>query len=105
MNITASMMTGDRNVINDTGSGFDSQLMMYFMFNLRLVGEANENSLIGLDENLTANVFDINTAKRLCRSVICTLDVDAFGIGFAFDEVAGFDAFQCDSLHGVVYLR
>ena len=58
------------------------------------VSEADEDSLVSLDKHFTANVFDIYTAKRLCRSVIATLDVDSFAVGFAFDVVAGFDAFQ-----------
>lgn len=94
MNITAIAMNGDINVTNDTGSGFDSQLMMCFMFNLWLVGEADKHGFVSLDKHFTANVFDINTAKRLCRSVIATLDVDSFAVGFAFDVIAGFDAFQ-----------
>ena len=72
-----------------------------FHDSLLSVSEADEHRLVGLDKYLTANVFDINAAKRLCRSVICTFDVNAFGISFAFDVVTGLDAFDCDVLHDV----
>jgi len=69
------------------------------------VSEADEDSLVSLDKHFTANVFDITAANRLCRSVIATLDVDSFAVGFAFDEFAGFDAFQRESLHCLPLVR
>ena len=64
------------------------------MICLLSVSETDKHGFVSLDKHFTANVFDISAAKRLCRSVIATLDVDSFAIGFAFDVVAGFDVFQ-----------
>jgi hypothetical protein len=75
------------------------------MICLLSVSEADKHGFVSLDEYFTANVFDIYTAKRLCRSVVATLDVDSFAVGFAFDVVAGFDVFQRENLHCLPLVR
>lgn len=79
--------------------------MFFMMFTFgKLVSETDDDRLISLNVYATIDVFDIDEAKRLRRSVIVSLDVNAFSISFTFDVVTGFDLAKSDSLHGV-YLR
>lgn len=66
------------------------------MFPLRivykLIREANEYKLVGFNEYFLIHIFCINTAKRLCCTVIRAFHVNSFAVGFALDVVAGFDS-------------
>lgn len=50
--------------------------------------EAYIYRLVCLDVYDTVDVIGIGQLKRLCRSVVCTLDVYSFAVSFAFDEIA-----------------
>jgi hypothetical protein len=72
---------------------------MVFTFGNVSVSEADNDDFVCLDVNTAVYVFDIFQLKRLRRPVIVAFDVHLDGIGFSFDVVTGFDAFECDVLH------